>query len=87
LAYKNLDSLKWKFSFFVLIRYTGSIILIIGYFVLLNVDVLTGVVLRLIGNSMCLPWAIKNKVWDFVGLLSFFLALELHKFLGMVFGF
>jgi hypothetical protein len=71
----------------VLIRYTGSIILIIGYFVLLNVNVFWGVVLRLIGNSICLPWAIKNKVWDFVGLLSFFLALELHKFLGMVFGF
>jgi hypothetical protein len=68
----------------VFLRYTGSIIVIIGYFVLLNVDVLTGVVLRLIGNSICLPWAIKNKVWDFVGLLSFFLALELHKFLEMI---
>jgi hypothetical protein len=71
----------------VFLRYTGSIILIIGYFVLLNVNVFWGVVLRLIGNSICLPWAIKNKVWDFVGLLSFFLVLELHKFLGMVFGF
>jgi hypothetical protein len=71
----------------VFLRYTGSTIVIVGYFVLLNVDVLTGVVLRLIGNSICLPWAIKNKVWDFVGLLSFFLVLELHKFLGMVFGF
>jgi hypothetical protein len=68
----------------VFLRYTGSTILIIGYFVLLNVDVFWGVVLRLIGNSICLPWAIKNKVWDFVGLLSFFLALELHKFLGMI---
>jgi hypothetical protein len=71
----------------VFLRYTGSIIVIVGYFVLLNVDVFWGVILRLIGNSICLPWAIKNKVWDFVGLLSFFLALELHKFLGMVFGF
>jgi hypothetical protein len=71
----------------VFLRYTGSTIVIIGYFVLLNVNVFWGVVLRLIGNSICLPWAIKNKVWDFVGLLSFFLVLELHKFLGMVFGF
>jgi hypothetical protein len=71
----------------VFLRYTGSTIVIIGYFVLLNVNVFWGVVLRLIGNSICLPWAIKNKVWDFVALLSFFLALELHKFLGMVFGF
>jgi hypothetical protein len=68
----------------VFLRYTGSTIVIVGYFVLLNVDVLTGVVLRLIGNSICLPWAIKNKVWDFVGLLSFFLVLELHKFLEMI---
>jgi hypothetical protein len=71
----------------VFLRYTGSTIVIIGYFVLLNVNVFWGVVLRLIGNSICLPWAIKNKVWDFVALLSFFLVLELHKFLGMVFGF
>jgi hypothetical protein len=68
----------------VFLRYTGSIIVIVGYFVLLNVNVFWGVVLRLIGNSICLPWAIKNKVWDFVGLLSFFLALELHKFLEMI---
>jgi hypothetical protein len=68
----------------VFLRYTGSTIVIIGYFVLLNVNVFWGVVLRLIGNSICLPWAIKNKVWDFVGLLSFFLVLELHKFLGMI---
>jgi hypothetical protein len=68
----------------VFLRYTGSIIVIVGYFVLLNVNVFWGVVLRLIGNSICLPWAIKNKVWDFVGLLSFFLVLELHKFLGMI---
>ena len=68
----------------VFLRYTGSTIVIIGYFFLLNVNVFWGVVLRLIGNSICLPWAIKNKVWDFVGLLSFFLALELHKFLEMI---
>jgi hypothetical protein len=68
----------------VLIRYTGSIIAIVGYFVLLNIDIFWGVVLRLIDNSICLPWAIKNKVWDFVGLLSFFLVLELHKFLEMI---
>lgn len=69
----------------VLLRYTGSVILIIGYFILLNVNVFWGVVLRLSGNVICLPWAIKNKVWDFVTLLSFFSALELHKFLQMLF--
>jgi hypothetical protein len=64
---------KKKMKPIVFLRYTGSTILIIGYFVLLNVDVFWGVILRLIGNSICLPWAIKNKVWDFVGLLSSFL--------------
>ena len=69
------------------LRIIGSILLIIGYFVMLNVNVFWGVVFRLIANTLSLPWAIKNKLWDFVTLLGFFMMIELHKFIQMVFSF
>jgi hypothetical protein len=69
---------------FVALRYTGSVILIIGYVILLNVDVFWGVTLRMIANVFSLPWAIKNKVWDLVVLLVLFFVIEVHKFLELI---
>jgi hypothetical protein len=68
----------------VFLRYTGSIVLIIGYIILLNVDVFWGVTLRMVANLFSIPWAVKNKVWDFVTLLSIFFFIELHKFLAII---
>lgn len=67
----------------ILLRYLGSILVLIGYYFLLNVDILTGVSLRIIANFLSLPWAIKNKVWDFVTLLVFFLVIEIAKFIEL----
>jgi hypothetical protein len=69
---------------FVALRYTGSVILIIGYVILLNVDVFWGVTLRMVANVFSLPWAIKNKVWDLVVLLVLFFVIEVHKFLELI---
>jgi hypothetical protein len=69
---------------FVALRYTGSVILIIGYVILLNVDVFWGVTLRMVANVFSLPWAIKNKVWDLVALLVLFFVIEVHKFLELI---
>ena len=68
----------------ILLRYLGSILVLIGYYFLLNVDILTGVSLRIIANCLSLPWAIKYKIWDFVILLVFFLVLEIAKFIEIV---
>lgn len=68
----------------IILRYVGSILVLVGYFFLLNVDILTGVSLRIIANCLSLPWAIKYKVWDFVILLVFFLVLEIAKFKELV---
>ena len=66
------------------LRYTGSILLIIGYFILLNVSVFWGIAIRLFANLICLPWAIKHKIWDFVVLLTFFIVIEFDKFLKLI---
>jgi hypothetical protein len=68
------------------LRITGSALLIVGYFVMLNANMFWGVSLRLIANAISLPWAMKNKMWDFVTLLGFFMMIELHKFVQMVVG-
>ena len=68
------------------LRITGSALLIVGYFVMLNANMFWGVSLRLIANAISLPWAMKNKMWDFVTLLGFFMTIELHKFVQMVVG-
>lgn len=68
----------------VLLRYIGSVLVIIGYYVLLNVNVLWGIVIRMIANIISLPWAIKHKIWDFTILLSFFLVIEIHKFYNIL---
>ena len=54
-----------------------------GYFVLLNVDLLTGIIVRLIANLLILPWGVREKMWDFVGLVSFLMAIEIHKLVVM----
>ncbi|QBP06050.1 hypothetical protein [Synechococcus phage S-B68] len=56
-----------------------------GYFVLLNVDLLTGVLIRICANALVLPWGLRAKMWDFVALVSFLMAIELHKLIVLLF--
>jgi len=65
-----------KTDYTSILRYSGSILIVIGYFILLHVNVSWGVALRLIANVMFLPWALKHKIWDFIAILSFFIGIE-----------
>ena len=49
---------------------------LVGYIVLLNFDVLTGVAIRLTANALVLPWAIRSKMWDFLALVSFLMSVD-----------
>jgi hypothetical protein len=73
-------------SSIVALRITGSTLLIVGYFVMLNVDVFWGVIIRLIANAISLPWVIRNKVYDLMLLIGFFMAIEFHKFMQLIVG-
>jgi len=57
--------------------------IVIGYFVLLNVDLTTGILIRIGANLLVLPWGIRAKMWDFVVLVSFLMSIELHKLIVM----
>lgn len=67
-----------------ILRYIGSVLLVSGYIVLLNVNVFWGIVMRIIANMITLPWAVKEKLWDLVLLLSIFLCIETHELLKHV---
>lgn len=65
------------------LRIIGSALLLTGYFILLYVDVLFGCWFRLLGGVFMLPFAVKIKVWDVVGLQSFFAAMDLSKIIQL----
>lgn len=60
-------------------RYIGNILLIIGYFVLLHVDMKIGLIIKCIGGLMSIPFAFKYKLWDVLVLCGFFSVIELSK--------
>ena len=65
------------------LRILGSVLLICGYFVLLYVDVRLGCTIRLIGNLVMIPFAIKIKTWDIVILESFFSVIDISKIIEL----
>ena len=74
-----------KVDWLVVLRRIGNLSIVVGYFVLLNVDLLTGVLIRILANSLVLPWGVRTKMWDFVALVSFLMAIELHKLITILF--
>ena len=75
---KKIDWAVWG-------RRAGNLLIPTGYIILLNVDLLTGVMIRLLANLLVMPWAVRSKMWDFVGLVSFLMCIELHKLVTLLF--
>jgi len=65
------------------LRIIGSILLIVGYLFILYVDVKWGCAARLIGNLAMIPFAIKIKTWDIVGLEVFFSVIDASKIIQL----
>lgn len=60
-------------------RIISSMILCIAYIITLYVDTIIGSRLYLVGNALAMPYMIKNKCWDIVALLAFFIVTGLPK--------
>lgn len=60
-------------------RILSSLILCVAYVITLYVDTTTGSRLYLLGNALALPYMIKNKCWDIVALLAFFIVVGLPR--------
>jgi DMSO/TMAO reductase YedYZ heme-binding membrane subunit len=60
-------------------RILGSIFVIAAYFIVLHVNVYLGVTMNLIGDTMSLPYFIRTKSYDVVGMLGFLMVIGLSK--------
>ena len=63
-------------------RVVGSIMVIAAYFVVLHVNLTTGVVMNVIADTISIPYFIKTKSWDIVIMLGFLLAISFSKLLS-----
>lgn len=65
----------------VLMRITGSALVIIAYFTVLHVNVVVGVITHFVADLISVPYFIRTKSWDVVIMLSFLLIISLSKLL------
>ena len=65
------------------LRILGSVLLIVGYFLILYVSVYLGCWVRLFGNLAMMPFAVKIKTWDIVGLEAFFSVIDASKIIQL----
>jgi len=63
-------------------RIVSSLVLCVAYIITLYYNDVIGARLYLMGNLLAVPYMIKNKCWDIVALLAFFIAVGLPKALG-----
>jgi len=62
-------------------RILGSGLVIIAYFIIIHVDLMTGVITQFVADLISIPYFIRTKSWDVVMMLSFLLAISLSKLL------
>jgi hypothetical protein len=60
-------------------RILGSFLVVTAYFVILHLDVTTGVVLNFIGDIISVPYFVRTKSWDVVIMLGFLLFISMSK--------
>lgn len=72
-------SISRRERIFTAMRYGSNALVITGYFVLMNVDVTTGIIIRLVSASLILPWMISNKIWDGASVISMMASIDVHK--------
>ena len=61
------------------LRYLSSFLILAGYFILLNVDVTTGIYIRIFANLIVYPWLITARVYDGITVISIMTAIDIHK--------
>jgi hypothetical protein len=65
------------------LRILGSVLLVVGYFLVLYVDMKIGCTVRLVGNLAMIPFAVKIRTWDVVVLEAFFSFIDLSKIIEL----
>jgi len=66
-----------------ILRYLGNLLLIVGYQIMLWGDFKNGLIIKLIGGLLTVPFAIKLKLWDVLILCAFFGITEISKLIQL----
>ena len=66
-----------------LLRWIGNILLIIGYQTMLWGEFKYGLMIKVVGGLLTVPFAIKLKLWDVLFLCAFFTFTELSKLIQL----
>ncbi len=78
-------TLRWnltQLSVDVVMRIIGSILVITAYFVILHMNMTTGVIINLTADIISVPYFIRTKSWDVVVMLSFISAIGISKLIA-----
>jgi hypothetical protein len=68
------------------LRYLGNIFLMIGYQIMLWGDFKYGLLIKCIGGTLTVPFALKLKLWDVLFLSAFFGFTEISKLIQLFMG-
>ncbi len=77
-------TLPWnrtQLSVDVALRILGSVLVIAAYFIILHVNMTTGIVINVIADSISIPYFIRTKSWDVVIMIVFLLTISVSKFI------
>lgn len=61
------------------LRITGSVLVVVAYFVILYIDVRVGVGLSLTGDALALPFFIRTRAWDVVFMIGILSCVSISK--------
>ena len=64
-------------------RWFGSGLLMIGYFTILYISVPAGVMMTLVADIICLPYAVRKGYWDIVGIIATFSVINVVRLLTL----
>jgi len=60
-------------------RAIGSVLIVISYFVVLNVSATIGAAMYLVSHFLSMPYFIRTRGWDVVVMLSFLIVISIAK--------
>ena len=76
-----------KVSHFTNMRRLANLLVLVGYYVLLNVDVTTGIIIRIVSALLVTPWMMNNKIYDGVFVMGIMTSIDVHKLLELLLNF
>ncbi len=66
----------------VSLRITGSVLVVLSYFIILHVSPTLGVIGNIIGDSITVPFFIQTKAWDVIAMVAVMNIISLSKLLA-----